>query len=484
MAVQRLRRGRTDMTRTLITLLMAASLAGCATLEPAYHQPALPVPASFPQGGVYPSEQETAASANLTWETVFTDSKLQGLIKTALVQNRDLRATVANVAAAHAQFQIQHSQLFPTVTAAGQETQAHEPLSEITGVPGAVGHETIRTDTADVGVSAWEIDLFGRLRSLSKEAFEQYLATDEGRRSAQLSLVAGVANGYLTLAADRSLLQISQQTQKSSGDTLKLTQSRFEGGVASQLDVRQAQTVVEQARADAATRAITVAQDKNALDLLVGSTVAEDQLPANLDETRPSFADFSAGLKSDVLLDRPDVLQAEHTLKAANASIGAARAAFFPTISLTGSTGFASASLSDLFKSGSSFWSIGPAISVPIFDAGRNAAGLRLSKAQRDADVATYESAVQSAFRDVANALAEKGGSVEQLAAQQALVDASADALRLSTARYERGSDSYLDLLDAQRTLYSAQQQLVSAQFVQTSNLIALYRAVGGSTGN
>jgi multidrug efflux system outer membrane protein len=469
------------MKRALIALLFASALSGCATLEPAYQRPAAPVPAAFPQGGVY-GQGAAVTSAPLGWEQAFGDPRLQGLIRQALTQNRDLRATIANVAAAHAEFEIQHSQLFPTVDASGAVTWSRTPLAVAQGGAGS-GHEDLRTISADVGVSAWEIDLFGRLRSLSKEAFEQYLATDEGRRSAQLSLIAEVANAYLTLAADRSQLSISQQTQKSSGESLNLTQSRFDAGVASALDVSQAQTVVQQARADAATRQIAVAQDKNALDLLVGSNTPDDQLPAGLAEVMPTFPDFSAGLTSDVLLDRPDVLQAEHTLKAANADIGAARAAFFPSISLTGSAGAISPNLSNLFKGGSSAWSFGPAITVPIFTAGRNAAGLWLSQAERDAATATYENAIQSAFRDVANALAQRGGSVEQLAAQKALVDASQDALRLSTARYERGADTYLNTLLAQRTLYVAQQGLVNVQLAETSNLVVLYRALGGLGG-
>jgi multidrug efflux system outer membrane protein len=465
------------MRRALTLLLAAATLAGCKTLEPTYQRPAAPVPQTFPQGGLYPAETQGAPAPS--WETVFKDPKLQGLIKTALAQNRDLRGAVANVAAAHAQFEIQRSQLFPTLNAGASATTLREPSSALGG--GGGGEVSARSYSANLGVSAWEIDLFGRLRSLSKEAFEKYLATDEGRRSVQLSLVAEVANAYLTLAGDRSQLAVSRQTQTSGTESLSLTQSRFQAGVASQLDVRQAQTVVEQARADAAAREIAVAQDKNALDLLVGSAVPDAQLPASLAETMPSFADFSAGLNSDVLLRRPDVLQAEHALKAANADIGAARAAFFPTISLTGSTGFTSPSLSDLFKSGSTFWSLGPSASLPIFNAGRNTAGLKASKAERDAAVAAYEGAIQSAFRDVANALAQKGGSVEQIAANQALVDASADALKLATARYQRGADSYLNELLAQRALYTAQQSLLSAQLARTSNLVTLYRALGSA---
>jgi multidrug efflux system outer membrane protein len=411
----------------------------------------------------------------VAWKTIFRDPKLQSLIQTALTQNRNLRATVANVRAARAQFEIQRSQLLPTVNAQGSVTWSRQPVV-------AFGVVQSRLIDADIGVSNYEVDLFGRLRSLSKSAFEQYLASDEGRRSAQLSLVAEVADAYLTLAADRSLLKVSLDTQHSGEETLALTQRRSDIGVASELDVSQAQTVVQQARANAAAYAVAAAQAKDALDLLVGSIVRETLTPAGLEETAPNFAVIPAGISSAVLLDRPDVLQAEDQLRAANAQIGAARAAFFPSITLTGQGGGASSNLTSLLGRDSAAWSFGPAVNLPLFAGGRNIANLRYSKAQRDAAIATYENAIQTAFRDVADSLAALTGTARQLQAQQALVDASSVSLKLATARYEHGADTYLNMLDSQRVLYNAQQGLISIQLSSTANLVALYRALGGGT--
>jgi multidrug efflux system outer membrane protein len=329
-------------------------------------------------------------------------------------------------------------------------------------------------------VSGYEVDLFGRLRSLSDAAFQQYLASDEGRRAAQISLVAETVTAYLTLAADRQLADVSTQTETSARQTLSLTQSRFDAGIASQLDVSQAQTVVQQARAAAAAYVVDAAQAKDALDLLVGQTVADADLPASLDQIAPNIAPVPAGLSSQVLLSRPDVLQAEHLLRSANAEIGAARAAFFPQISLTGQDGFESTSLSSLFKGANNSWSFAPSVTVPLFAGGRNLGNLHSSQAQRDAAVAAYENAVQSAFRDVADALASAGGTVEQLSAQEALVAAASQALTLATARYERGADTYLNMLDAQRILFAAQEGLVSIKLANVSSRVTLYRALGG----
>ena len=457
-----------------VLALTGGLLAGCATLEPAYQRPAAPIPAAFPQGGPYAAVQPAATPpAQTSWKSVFGDPKLQGLIETALTQNRDLRAAVANVQAAHAQFEVQRSQLLPTVEASGSATYAREP-----GITGA--HVDTHSFSAGIGVASYELDLFGRLRSLSKAAFEQYLATDEGRQAAQLTLVAEVAEAYLTLAGDRSLLAVSVQTQTSGQESLDLAQRRLDAGVASGLDVDQARTVVEQAKANVAAYTVQAAQAKNALDRLVGQVVTEDRTPRGLEETMASFAEVPAGASSDILLSRPDVLQAEHTLRAANADIGAARAAFFPSITLTGEAGTLSPNLSGLLKGSNSVWSFGPAINLPIFTGGRNQANLKVSQAQRDAAVATYEGAIQTAFRETADALALRGGSAAQLAAQQALVEASADALKLSTARYEQGSDTYLNTLEAQRTLYGAQLGLVTIELARTNNLVDLYRALGG----
>jgi multidrug efflux system outer membrane protein len=480
------------MNRLLLPALASTALAlsACGTLAPAYHRPVAPVPANWPQGEAYPAPSGPEVAQPPAWKTTFTDAKLQGLIDTALTQNRTLRAAVADVAAARAQYDVQRANLLPTVNATAGAVYSKEPLTS-TGLPGTTGStgaaaaatpRAIETHafTAGLGVTDYELDLFGKQRSLSQAAFEQYLATDEGRSAAQLSLVAEVANAYLTLAADRTLLSLAKETQRSGDETLNLTQHRFENGIASQLDVSQAQTIVQQARADVARYTAAAARDKNALDLAVGAQVDESRTPATIDEASAGLADVPAGLSSQILLSRPDVLQADHSLRSANANIGAARAAFFPSITLTGQAGVASSSLSGLFNNPIGVWSFAPAITLPIFDAGRNSANLRVTKAQKDSAVAQYEAAVQAAFRDVADGLADRAGTMRQLDAEQALVKASADALRLSTARYERGVDPYLTTLDSQRQLYAVQQALIAVQLARAQNTVTLYKALGG----
>jgi multidrug efflux system outer membrane protein len=469
------------MIRRLVTVVSAAALLAGCNLAPTYHRPGAPIPTAFPTGGVYPTAGtpvSTAPPAVADWRTLFTDPKLIGLIQSALTENRDLRATVANVQVARAQFQAQRSSLFPSLAAGGSVTWSGAP-NTVTGS----GHVQTRAIEAGLEVPAWELDLFGRQRNLTRAAFEQYLATDEGRNAAQLSLIAEVANAYLTLAADRSLQKIAQQTQASSQTSLNLTQARFNSGVSSQLDISQAQSVLQQARADAARYAIASAQAKNALDLLVGRTVAEAETPADLAETAPSFRPPPVGVRSDVLLLRPDVLQAEHLLRASNADIGVARAAFFPSITLTGAAGQASTALGGLFQGQNSSWSFGPAVTLPLFSGGLNLANLRGARASRDVAVAQYQGAIQAAFRDVADALAARGGLTEELAAQQSLVDATSTALNLATARYNRGVDTYLNTLLAQRDLYVAQQGLANVQLASTSNVVTIYQALGGRVG-
>jgi multidrug efflux system outer membrane protein len=461
------------MKRTLLLMAAALGLSACGTLAPAYHRPVAPVPATWPQGAAYPAPSGPETAAPPAWRATFTDAKLQGLIETALSQSRPLRTAVADVAAARGQYEAQRASLFPTVAASAQAAYARSPTSGTSAV------ET-HAYTADIGVSAYELDLFGKQRSLTQAAFEQYLATEEGRRSAQLAVISEVAADYLALAADRDLLQAAIQTQGASQETLDLTRRRFEGGVSSELDVRQAQTTVEQARADVARYTAAAAQAKNALDLAVGAPVEDARTPRSLQEAMAGLAEVPAGLKSDVLLLRPDVLQAEHRLKAANADIGAARAAFFPSITLTGAVGRASDSLGGLFSNGVGTWSFAPRISLPIFDAGRNRANLHISEAERDAATAQYELAIQTAFREVADALAGRAGTERQLAAEQALVEASAAALSLATARYERGTDPYLTTLIAQRELYAAEQALILVQLARAQNTVDLYRTLGG----
>jgi multidrug efflux system outer membrane protein len=432
-----------------------------------------PVPANFPQGPSYaPPPAEPAAPS--AWRAVFTDADLQATIDQALANNRDLRVAVANIASAQAQTEVQRSALFPGVNATASESQQRSPSPF---APGG-GSVASRSYSASVGFSSWELDLFGRTRSLTRAAYDQFLASEDNRRAVQVSLIAQVATQWFTYAADADLLRVAQETLKTQQASLDLTRARFTGGVASELDVRQAETTVEQARSDVAGFTTTLAQAKNALDLLVGAPVPEARLPGAL--PAEGVAEVKAGLSSQVLLARPDVQQAEHLLQSTNADIGAARAAFFPQIGLTGQVGQQSTALERLFDAASRTWLFTPSVSLPIFTGGRNVGNLKAAKAQRDAAVAEYEKAIQSAFRDVADALARQGTIGEQLAAQQALTDAAAQALSLTNARYERGADPYVNVLVAQRSLYGAQQSLIATRLTRLANAVSLYRALGG----
>jgi multidrug efflux system outer membrane protein len=462
--------------KRLAPAFAAALLAGC-TLAPAYQRPAPPVPAAWPSGPAYPAASGEAQIAG--WRDVIVDPNLKAVVEQALANNRDLRIAVANIAAARAQFHIQRAELFPAISATGSATYASEPLGAFTG--GASGGGKVNEHLYEVGVgfSSYELDLFGRVRSLTRAAQEQYFATEEARKAAQISLIAEVANDWLTLAADRDLLTIAKDTMASDQASLDLTQRRFDAGVASQVEVSQAKVEYEQARADAANYTTQVAQDRNALELVVGAPVADALLPATLQGLNP-VAETPAGVSSAVLLNRPDVMQAEHQLRAQNANIGAARAAFLPQITLTGQAGAISASLGNLFTGPTTAWSFMPTITVPIFAGGRNIAGLQNAEAQRDAAVATYEKAIQTAFRETADALARRGTVDEQLAANQAGTASASDALRLINARYERGSDTFLNVLIAQRTLYTARQNQTRTTLARQTALVTLYKALGG----
>ena len=386
--------------------------------------------------------------------------------------NRDLRVAALNVERARALYRIQRAELFPKVETGVTATKQHVRIS------GGTGLVTLQEYGVNLGISSWEIDFFGRIRSLSKRALEEYFATEQARRSAQILLVSEVANAYLTLAADRENLKLAQSTLESQQAAYNLIRRRFEVGLAPELDLRQAQTRVDAARVDVARYTELAAQDENALNLLAGSMVPADLLPQALSVVKP-LPDVSPGTSSEVLLRRPDILQAENLLKAANANIGAARAAFFPRISLTSAIGSASGDLSGLFKSGSFVWNYAPQIVLPIFDA-RTWGGLKATKVEREIAVAQYEKAIQGAFREVADALARRGTMGDQMEAQQSLVDATAKTYRLSTARYEKGIDIYLNVLDAQRSLYTAQQGLIAIRLAKLANQVRLYAVLGG----
>ncbi|MCC8670806.1 efflux transporter outer membrane subunit [Xanthomonas arboricola] len=477
----------TPIRMTLTAIAVAGVLSGC-TLMPRYARPDAPVPERF--AGTELSTASTTTDmaspgqaidiANIGWRQVFTDPALQQVIALALENNRDLRVAALNIEVARAQYRVERAALLPAVQGTGTANNTRTP-SEL-AIPGQP--QVFRTYSANIGVSAYELDLFGRVRSLKEQALQQFLSTAEARRSTHISLVAEVATAYLTLAADQQLLQLAQSTLSSQGDSYRLQQRSFELGVASQLSLRQAQTTVETARVDVERYTAQVAQDRNALVLLVGTQVPAELLPRALPDGASVdgnvLASVPAGLPSQLLQRRPDILEAERNLRAANANIGAARAAFFPSISLTASTGSSSSSLSNLFDSGTRAWSFVPTLTLPIFNAGRNRANLDMAKANRDIEVAQYEKAIQSAFREVSDALAQRETLGRQLQAQQALVDATADSYRLSQARFERGVDSYLQALDAQRALYSAQQNLITTQLSRFTNLATFYKAMGG----
>lgn len=456
-------------------------LGGCATMAPKYEQPAAPVPAAWPSG---PSYKETKAGAgekavaDIPWQEFFVDPNLRKLIAMALENNRDLRVAALNIERSRAQYQIQRSDLFPKVDAAAGANYQQIPAGlSATGSPMKVEQYNV-----GLGVSSYELDLFGRVRSLKDQALEQFLATEQARRSVQISLVSQVAVSYLTLAADREHLQLAKDTLASQQSSYQLTRSRYEAGIASALDLHQAQTSVDTARVDIASFTALVAQDENALNLVIGASAPTDLIPQKLTETLTALKDVTPGLPSDVLLSRPDILQAEGQLKGANANIGAARAAFFPKITLVSSVGFGSEGLTNLFKGPAFAWSFAPQITLPIFDAGSNMANLKVAKVDRDIAVARYEQAIQTAFREVADALAQRGTIDDQIAAQQSLTDATAETYRLSQARYDKGVDSYLNVLDSQRSLYSAQQNLIATRLTRLATMVTLYKVLGGGS--
>lgn len=447
-------------------------------MAPEYTRPEAPVPSEWPGGPAYKNSTAAPAGkavADITWQEFFINEQLQKLIALALDNNRDLRIATLGIERSRALYRIQRADLFPTVIAAGSGIEQRVPASL-----SATGQSvTVHQYSVDLGFSAYELDLFGRVRSLKDRALEEFFATEETRRSVQISLVAEVASNYLILAADKERLKIAQDTFESQQASYNLIKRRFEAGASSELDLRQAQTSVDSARVDIARFTSQVAQDENALALVVGSPAPADLLPSGLSAIT-ALKELSAGLPSEVLQRRPDIIQAEHLLRAANANIGAARAAFFPRITLTSVIGTASDQLSGLFGAGSAAWSFAPQIALPIFNAGRNRANLKVTEVDREIFLARYEKAIQGAFREAADALAQRGTLGDQLEAQQSLADATAESYRLSQARYRSGIASYLNVLDAQRSFYSAQQGLITVRLSRLINSVTLYKVLGG----
>lgn len=465
---------------TLIHTALAAAcltvLSGCVSMAPRYARPDAPVQAHFAET---PADGKTdaAAVAALDWQQVFLDPQLRQVISLALEHNRDLRIALLKIEQARARYRIQGADLLPDVRASSGQSAARNSTQANTFGAGDI----VRSASAGIGFSNWELDLFGRIRSLKNAALETWLATAEAQRSTRLTLIAEVASAWLTVAADQQHLALARQTLESQQQTLRLTHAQHEQGTVSGLELAQVQTSVETARGDIASYATQLAQDRNALELLVGAPVTPTLLPqADLSHDSVALAALPATLDSRVLLQRPDVLAAEHTLKSINADIGAARAAFFPTVSMTAATGHASKALSNLFDAGTRTWSFSPSINLPILKAGALKGELDVAKIEKDIQIATYEKAIQTAFAEVADALAARANLTEQLAAQATLVDASQRSSALSEARWRNGVDSYLDTLDAQRTLYNAQQNQIRLRLSEANNRVILYKVLGG----
>jgi outer membrane protein, multidrug efflux system len=467
------------MRRNRFFIIGLILLFGGCSLAPKYNRSEAPVPAAWPTGPAYKESQALSGAptaAEIPWREFIVADRLQKTIETALKNNRDLRIAALNVTKARAVYGIQRAEILPSLDAVGGGGKERVP-----GDLSSTGKATTAEEYhANLAVSSWEIDFFGRIRSLKDRALEAFLATEQAQRSTQILIVAEVASAYLTMAADRENLDLAQKTFETQKSAFHLIKRRYEAGLASALDLNRAQMQIDIARRDIARYTQQVARDQNALNLLVGTLplMENKTFQANLSSVEP-LKEISPGISSEVLLLRPDVMAAEHRLKAAHANIGAARAALFPRISLTTSVGTASSELSDLFGAGSETWSFAPQIVMPIFD-GRLWSALDATKAEKEIAVAQYERAIQTAFKEVADALAVRGTVDEQLSAQQSLVNAAAETFRLSDLRYTKGIDSYLGVLDGQRSLYAARQGLVAIRLAMLANLVRLYAALGG----
>ncbi|WP_028448850.1 efflux transporter outer membrane subunit [Chitinibacter tainanensis] len=455
------------MTRTILSLLLAAALGGCASLAPDYQRPASPVAEQLTGGYTATGQEIKAPEAYTHWEQLFVEPQLQGLIRAALLNNRDYRIAALNVEKVRAQYQISDANRWPTLgLTAGSSAQG--PTSGDGGIS--------RQYSAKIGLSSYELDFFGRVKSLNNAALAQYLASQAGQQSLRLTLIAEVANAYYTLAADQATLRQVEATLQSRNTANALIEKRFAVGVIGELDVQQSRGALAAARNDQARYQALVQQDWQALQQLVGGALPLQALPDEWQNTLAATP-MPAELPSAVLLRRPDVQQAEYALQAANANIGAARAAFFPSITLTANAGFSSDRLSQLFQSGSGVWLFAPQLNLPIFDGGRNQANLDIAKADRDIALAQYEQAIQTAFREVNDGLTRARTDELQWQSQREQVQIAQRALQIAEARYQRGVGAYLDVLESQRALYAAEQQLIAIRLQQVQNRVKLYKA-------
>ncbi|HUL67562.1 MAG TPA: efflux transporter outer membrane subunit [Burkholderiaceae bacterium] len=462
--------------RPLVAIAVAlASLVAACSLQPLFERPPPPIAASYPTGPAYKAESgaTTTPAEDIGWRNFLTDARLQRLVEIALANNRDLRVAALTVAQYQAQYRIQRSNRYPQVGAGASVSGQRAPVASIGR------NVTSHVYSVDVS-SSWELDFFGRLQSLNDQALQQYFATAQARKALQISLVAQVANQYLAMLADDELLAVTRNTLETAQASYDLTRQQFDVGTGTELNLRQAETVVEQAKGNYAAQVRARAQDENTLVLLLGQPLPADLPPLVALYSQSILTDIPAGVPSDLLTRRPDIMKAEANLRSANANIGAARAAFFPTISLTGSYGSESTALSRLFHGGSLAWSFVPSITMPIFEGGRLRASLDVATIQKDINVAQYEKAIQTAFQEVANDLAARGTYDEQVAALERDVAASQRYLNLAQQRFAAGIDSYLNVLTAQNNLYAAQQALVSARAARLTTLVSLYKDLGG----
>lgn len=494
---------RSSAAKNIIaTVLMLSVLTlGACTMAPSYERPESPVMQDFPDYPEYkgvglegkheeqgsgrpkdtqpsdPATDEMPASGNLGWREFYIDPNMQRLIEYALENNRDMRMSMLNVEAVRALYQIQRADLLPSINATGVgQNQRTRTFME----PQAPASKVSRTYSLGVGVTSWELDLFGRVRSLKDSALEQYLASRHAAYASRISIASEVASLYLNLVATKEQYELTRHTYESRMESFRLIEVMYKQGLSSQLTVNQAKMAVEEARVSAVSFKTATLQLENALVMLIGGPIPEGvEIPSRLASVR-KLKDVPEGLASNLLERRPDILQAEHELKSANANIGAARANFFPRISLTGSLGFISGDLDELFDGDSKAWAFTPSVTLPIFQGGRNVANLSYSNVQRDIAVASYEKAIQSAFRDVSDALAQRSTITEQVEATKSLRDVSQESYNISSVRYEIGVDSFMNVLDAQRTLFSAQQAYIDSLLMREVNSIDLYKALGG----
>jgi multidrug efflux system outer membrane protein len=485
--------GRFKAAGLAIAGALAVILAGCTTI-PQYQRPALPVPELYPgqrADKVAEAKAAPVAAADIASRELFRDERLKRLVELALANNRDLRTAMLNVQQTEAQYRITRSALFPTVQGSAGFTRSETSFSTATLLPGefaglgtgaaaSSSSYTANSFSASIGLTSYELDLFGHVRSQNAQALEQYFQTEEAQRAAQVSLVGQVATQYLTVRETEELLKLSNDTLTAVRSSYDLNKATFDAGASNELDLRQSEGQVETAQIDVETYQRQLQQALNALQLLLGAPIPTDLPPAMPFSDADMVADVPAGLPSDLIARRPDILEAEHGLKAANANIGVARAAFFPTISLTSSVGVTSTQLSSLFKAGSGEWSFGPQITVPLFAGGKNVAGLDSAKAGQQLQVAAYEKAIQTAFREVADALVGVDSYARQITLEQLLIATEQRRLELATLRYRQGEDTYLNELAAQQDLYSAQTGLLQAQFNRLSSKVSLYQALGG----